>query len=301
MCELLGMSANVPTDLRFSFAGLAQRGGAAGPHRDGWGVSFYETRGCRSFHDPEPAAASPLARVVREYPIKSRIAIAHVRRANRGRVALENTHPFTRELWGRAWTFAHNGQIKGAKKLPCTLYRPIGTTDSEHAFCWLIDQLSLGWNDDPGPRALDKAIDKLFAALRGMGVFNALLSDGRSLYASCSKRLCYLTRRAPFGTASLIDEDMQVDFAAETTPGDIVTIVATRPLTHDEHWLDIPRGATLVLRNGEAQPKHRRQSKAATLRGVASEAPLLSNQVRASRVRRSSSKGLPSAAERDSR
>lgn len=251
MCELLGMSANVPTDLRFSFAGLAQRGGGTGPHRDGWGISFYEKRGVRSFHDPQPSALSPIARLVRDYPIKSRIAIAHVRRANRGRVALENTHPFTRELWGRAWTFAHNGQLRGAKKLPLVRYKPIGTTDSEHAFCWLVDQLGLAYANDPGPAALDAAIEAHFATLRTMGVFNALLSDGRTLYASCSKKLCYLTRRAPFGKATLIDDDLQVDFAAETTPGDIVTIVATRPLTVDETWLDVPRGATLILREGE--------------------------------------------------
>ena len=91
MCELLGMSANVPTDIRFSFAGLARRGGETGPHQDGWGISFYEGRGCRSFHDPEPSARSEIARLLRQYPIKSRIVIAHVRRANRGRVALEAT------------------------------------------------------------------------------------------------------------------------------------------------------------------------------------------------------------------
>jgi hypothetical protein len=33
MCELLGMSANVPTDIRFSFTGLVQRGGETGPQR----------------------------------------------------------------------------------------------------------------------------------------------------------------------------------------------------------------------------------------------------------------------------
>ena len=102
MCELLGMSANVPTDIRFSFAGLARRGGETGPHADGWGIGFYEGRGCRTFHDPEPSARSDLARLLRAYPIKSRIVVAHVRRANRGRVALENTHPFGRELWGPA-------------------------------------------------------------------------------------------------------------------------------------------------------------------------------------------------------
>jgi predicted glutamine amidotransferase len=40
MCELLGMSANVPTDIVFSFTGLMQRGGRTGPHRDGWGIAF---------------------------------------------------------------------------------------------------------------------------------------------------------------------------------------------------------------------------------------------------------------------
>ncbi len=52
MCELLGMSANVPTDICFSFTGLVQRGGGTGPHKDGWGITFYEGKGCRTFKDP---------------------------------------------------------------------------------------------------------------------------------------------------------------------------------------------------------------------------------------------------------
>ncbi|MEC7823511.1 MAG: class II glutamine amidotransferase, partial [Pseudomonadota bacterium] len=47
MCELLGMSANTPTDLCFSFTGLTRRGGETGPHKDGWGVAFYEGKGVR--------------------------------------------------------------------------------------------------------------------------------------------------------------------------------------------------------------------------------------------------------------
>ena len=73
MCELLGMNANVPTDIRFSFAALAKRGGATGPHRDGWGISFYEGRGARMFHDPQPSAQSEIARLLRDYPLKSEI------------------------------------------------------------------------------------------------------------------------------------------------------------------------------------------------------------------------------------
>src|SRR3546814_415285 len=101
MCELLGMSANTPTDICFSFAGLMRRGGQTGPHQDGWGIAFYDGKGCRTFHDPAPSAESEIARFIRSYSIKSRAVVCHIRRANRGRIALENTHPFTRELWGR--------------------------------------------------------------------------------------------------------------------------------------------------------------------------------------------------------
>ena len=71
MCELLGMSANVPTDICFSFTGLVQRGGGTGPHKDGWGITFYEGKGCRTFKDPQPSFQSPIAKLVQEYPITS--------------------------------------------------------------------------------------------------------------------------------------------------------------------------------------------------------------------------------------
>lgn len=251
MCELLGMSANVPTDIRFSFAGLARRGGDTGPHRDGWGIAFYEGRGCRTFHDPEPSALSPLAHLLVRQPIRSRITVAHVRRANRGRVAIENTHPFVRELWGRPWSFAHNGQLGGIGRLPLGRFRPIGTTDSERAFCWLLGEIERRHPQLPAARRLDGLLPELFGRLAELGVFNALMSDGRSLYAHCGKRLSMITRRAPFGRATLIDEDLAVDFSAETTPDDVVTVIATRPLTRDETWTELAVGSTSVLRDGE--------------------------------------------------
>lgn len=101
MCELLGMSANVPTDIVFSFTGLMQRGGRTGPHRDGWGIGFYEGRGLRLFQDPRASSESEVAQLVQRYPIKSEVVIGHIRQANVGKVSLVNTHPFSRELWGR--------------------------------------------------------------------------------------------------------------------------------------------------------------------------------------------------------
>ena len=77
-----------------------------------------------------------------------------------------------------------------------------------------------------------------------------LLSDSTCLYAACSTKLCWLTRSAPFGQASLIDEEMSVDFSRETTPDDVVTVVATQPLTDNEDWECMESGEFQVFRNG---------------------------------------------------
>lgn len=252
MCELMGMSANVPTDVCFSFAGLVQRGGATGPHRDGWGIAFYEGRGFRSFRDPGACAESEVAQLFERCAIKSRVVISHVRQANRGAVALENTHPFSRELWGRYWTFAHNGQLRGARRLPTRFYRPVGTTDSERAFCWMLDQVRARYPTPPRRAGgLMRLLRDVSAALAERGVFNFLLSDSRHLYAHCSTELAWITRRAPFGPARLVDADMEVDFSKETTPDDVVTVVATRPLTGNERWQRLSPGEMAVFDGGE--------------------------------------------------
>ncbi len=252
MCELLGMSANVPTDIRFSFSGLMQRGGRTGPHRDGWGIAFYDGKGCRTFLDPQASAESEIASLVRRYSIKSCSVICHIRQATHGRVCLENTHPFVRELWGRHWSFAHNGRLKGIKRWPLEFYKPIGTTDSEHAFCWILDQLRARFPTPPKrTRALWHAVGELAERVNGLGIFNLLLSDSRCLYGYCSTELAWLTRKAPFGKASLIDTDLTVDFSKETTSKDIVTVIATRPLTRNEEWTVMKRGSLVVFRKGE--------------------------------------------------
>lgn len=58
-----------------------------------------------------------------------------------------------------------------------------------------------------------------------------LLSDGRYVMAFCSTNLFWITRRAPFGVATLLDQDVEIDFQKETTPNDVVTVIATQPLT----------------------------------------------------------------------
>ena len=97
-CQLLGMNAANPTDFTFSWKGFARRGGDTDVHCHGWGIAFYEGRGVRAFHDPEPASSSPIAALVSSYPMKTHNMIAHIRYATQGEVCLENVHPFQREM-----------------------------------------------------------------------------------------------------------------------------------------------------------------------------------------------------------
>lgn len=251
MCELLAMSANTPTSIRFSFTGLVERGGRTAHHGDGWGIGFYEGRQCRLFHDPVSSCESEVARFVRDCEIKSEIVISHIRKANRGRVCLENTHPFTRELWGRSCVFAHNGQLRGIKQWPLRHYCPIGSTDSEHAFCWLLGEIRARFPRMPSrTRSLRHFVAERCGELSELGAFNIVFSDARDLYAHCTSKLCWITRRAPFGEARLRDAEVVVDFGQETTPDDVVSVIATEPLTVNEQWTPMKRRSLLVFRAG---------------------------------------------------
>lgn len=252
MCQLLGMNCNVPTDICFSFAGFRARGGLTDHHRDGWGIAFFEGRGVRVFLDPAPSAHSPVAELVKRYPIRSLNVIAHIRKATQGEIRLENTHPFQRELWGRYWIFAHNGNLKDFAPPLSGRFLPVGSTDSELAFCHILDTLAARFPEGkPTPAQLHAALRALAREIGGLGEFNFLLSDGEWLFAHCSSRLCYIVRRAPFAEAHLADEDLTVDFRRLTGPQDRVAVIATTPLTDNELWTQIPAGNLVAFRDGE--------------------------------------------------
>jgi glutamine amidotransferase len=251
MCELLGMNCNVPTDICFSFTGFQARGGGTGAHGDGWGIAFFEGRGVRLFLDPQASCGSPVAEFVRRYPIRSVNAIAHIRKATQGPTGLENTHPFLRELWGRYWIFAHNGDLADYSPALDGSYLPVGQTDSERAFCHLLQTLKNHFPDAvPGPLALRDVLDDFASNMRRFGTFNFLLSNGDGLFAHRSTDLHYLIRQAPFGAAHLKDEDLTADFAEVTTPDDRVALIATLPLTDNEVWTPLPAECVTLFSDG---------------------------------------------------
>jgi predicted glutamine amidotransferase len=251
MCQLLGMNCNVPTDICFSFRGFHQRGGRTGDHADGFGVAFFEGPGCRMFVDARPAVNSPVAELIANYPIRSQNVIAHIRKATKGEVALVNTHPFMRELWGRYWIFAHNGTLENFHPDFGNHYRPVGTTDSEQALCYLLDTLRLRYPEGQPPLPeLYGTMATLSAEIARYGRFNYILSNGDYLFAHCTDNLTYVLRHAPFATAHLKDQDIEVDFSEVTTPMDRIAVIATEPLTDNETWARFAPGQLLAFHDG---------------------------------------------------
>jgi glutamine amidotransferase len=251
MCQLLGMNCATPTDITFSFTGFAARGGHTDHHADGFGVAFFESKACRVFIDNQPSCKSPVAELIKNYPIKSKNVIAHIRKATQGTTALENCHPFMRELWGRHWIFAHNGDLLDYQPALNGQYQAVGTTDSETAFCHIMQGLRQRFgNIEPPTPELFQAIEELTHEITVHGVFNYLLSNGRSQFAHCSTNLHYIVREWPFNKAHLIDADMTVDFSQTNRQGDCVSVIATKPLTDNEVWTRFEAGQLIMFEQG---------------------------------------------------
>jgi len=239
MCELLGMSARQSTDVNHSLALLRPRGGEIGPHADGWGVAFYEGRAARVFKEPVPAADSRCLAFIADYDFQSDIVIGHIRKANPPRFgrASANTHPFTRELGGRSWVFAHNGKLPGLEMDPRFVsprFRPTGDTDSEHAFCFLMDHVSRAWQggDPLTATQLLEVLGGPIDALSALGELNILLSDGSQLLVFANEKLHQARRTC-------------VERGCEQQ----LTMFATTPLT-DEDWSSVADGRMRVYAGG---------------------------------------------------
>ncbi len=265
MCELLGFSSNHPTRLTLSLEVLSRHGDAKGRNRDGWGAAIYEGRDVSLLREARPAGRSALVKLIETQGPQTVLAISHIRHATQGAVALANTQPFVRELFGRRHTFAHNGNLIGIGELPMFApgrFHPVGETDSEIAFCALLQRLAKIWS--PGnvrPPDLERrlrCISDFAAELRELGPANFLYSDGDTLFAHSHRRrhadgkirapgLCMLQR-----SCGPDDPRLAVSGIDLRGPSRDVVLVASVPLT-DEQWRPLKEGEVVAIARGERQ------------------------------------------------
>jgi len=262
MCELFAMSSRHPATVQLSFEELARHGGLVGPHRDGWGLAYYEGRDAHLFKEAAPAATSASLRFLQEHPFLATTVVSHIRRATQGDRSLENCQPFLRELGGHVHVFAHNGDLVGLAdhpELAADGFRPVGETDSEVAFCALLARMRVAWQEAGGVPPLARRLRLIadFAArLRDLGPANFLYADGDAVFAHAHRRhqgagrgirppglhlLCRRCAAEPGGTAGLA--------VASSTSQDVV-LVASVPLS-DEAWQPLDEGEIVVLASGQ--------------------------------------------------
>ena len=261
MCELLGISSLCSTQLALSFRTLAAHSGGASTTRDGWGVAFYQGNDVALFREPVAASDSPLVQFLHSKGPSTSLATSHIRHATRGERSLANTQPFMRELAGRTHVFAHNGNLPGVESsvnLAFDHYRPVGTTDSEHVFCALLERLRGLWHAaaTPPPLAQRWCVISQFAAdLCKLGPANFLYSDGEVLFAHGHRRIQADGQIAAPGlwlwSCHCVAPDEPVHASGVTVaPGfQEMVLLASVPLT-DEPWRPLGEGELVAVSAG---------------------------------------------------
>ncbi|OGA45266.1 MAG: class II glutamine amidotransferase [Betaproteobacteria bacterium RIFCSPLOWO2_12_FULL_62_58] len=277
MCELLAMSSRRVTRLTISFETLASHGASTNSTRDGWGVAYYGGNDVMLFREPAAAGDSALVRFLETQSPRTALAISHIRRATRGGVALSNTQPFVRELAGRMHVFAHNGDLPGIerrRRLTFARYRPVGTTDSEHAFCALLERVHDLWQSASHVPPLGKrlsAVSQFAAELRRLGPANFLYADGDALFAHGHRRIQPLTGEiAPPGLFVLcrrcIERDQRIEArGVGVGPGyQEVVLIASVPLS-DEKWRALAEGEVIAVSGGHVVSRRSSQRSTSAL------------------------------------
>ena len=130
----------------------------------------------------------------------------------------------------------------------------MGDTDSELAFCWLLQELAKSHAGSPSVAELSLTLRDLVPRIAGHGTFNFLLSNGQALWAHASTNLHYLVREHPFSEVHLRDEDIKVDLAQLNGLEDRLAIVVTEPLTRNENWTRLAPGELVTFVDGSPLP-----------------------------------------------
>ena len=251
MCELLGLCFDQPVRPTVSFACLRPR---SKENPDGWGVACYPDDGPSALvlKQAKKAYRNPLATVVKNGTLpRSRTHVIHIRKRGKAPASHANTHPFSRIIGRREYVFAHNGTLNTAA-LQLTDHQCLGRTDSEHAFCFLLETER---------EALEKANwGRLLDTMRRMnkhGTLNCLLSDGRFLAVyhdlnghpgKDGKGLYFVERTA--SARKMKDKDIRLTINGEGKRAERGFVFATKPLSN-EKWISFSRGGLIVVENGK--------------------------------------------------
>lgn len=183
-----------------------RQGPQKGDHTLGWGLAWYpnDNKACIVAKDPSAKDAATLKGAIDDWEsFRSTVFCCKVRGAASGYTHLE-TQPFSRSFAGQDWLFVHNGDLDKARlkelHMNHSLFlEPLGRTDSELAFCYLLGKIQ-----DYGARILSEieydVLVSWFMELDALGSADMVISDGVTMavfYGSKSESSLYYQRIKP--------------------------------------------------------------------------------------------------------
>ncbi len=262
MCELFAMSSSHPVNVKIALNEFALHGGISGPHKDGWGIAYYDEGDITLIREANSAGNSDWMEFIRDHDIRSTLMLSHIRAATKGGLHLKNTHPFHRELAGRMHTFIHNGTLVDIEKHPglqLGAYRPIGDTDSEYAFCILLDWMQSLWLHSktiPSIPARFEVVSRFARTIDTLGNANFIYADGQTMFVHAHRRPLRNGESGPPGLHVLLrgclpkhPPKVEGLTLARTHHRQSVVLVASVPLT-DEDWYPLKEGEILAIEDG---------------------------------------------------
>jgi glutamine amidotransferase len=254
MCEILALNFNQAVSPTFSFDNFMARS-AFQPH--GWGMAWYSGPEAQIIKSPGQASLSSTARWLQESEaVKSPIILSHLRYATHGAKQPQNTHPFDKQFSRKRWVFMHNGTLSAYKRgLRLKHFFPMGETDSEHTFCYLLDQLRIERKALGNVMPSYDFIESILQQINAYGRFNAVFSDSESLFVYRDEHgyngLQFTQRQWPFSTLLFHDSQTRIDLSAHKNPDMQGIVIASKAQTDGENWQHFEPGRLAVFRNGQ--------------------------------------------------
>lgn len=260
MSNLLLLSFDCPASPSITLNSSSEKGGKTSTAEQGWGFAWYppDESAATVIKDSEDSSGSTLSRVLRDWNrFYSNIFLCNLRGASQ-RLSQQDIQPFSRSFAGKDWVFSHNGEIdKGKQELLDPLgedpiFEPMGKTDSEYVFCWLLERIykhsirslaDLDWN----------VLHAWLRLLNEMGTMNIAFTDGIDMvvYQDASGYNPFYWRRfcPPHGKIPLDFHSAKISIGdARDAYRTFISFVTTD--TNGKEWERMQPGQMLVVRRG---------------------------------------------------
>ncbi|HRC58169.1 MAG TPA: class II glutamine amidotransferase, partial [Kofleriaceae bacterium] len=225
----------------------------------GWGFAWYpeQTSCALVIKDPTSIGENAMTKLLSDWErFESTVFVCHLRGAART-IAEQDTQPFSKSYAGRDFVLAHNGDLFANLETALPLgddptFEPIGSTDSEHAFSWLLTRMRAA-----GVRRLAQVgwatLHEWLRQLDDLGTANFLFTDGVDLCAYRDAEgyngLGWTRVVPPHEHVHIETEDFSLDLDDVHHRGRSFVMVSTRsvgPLPFTE----VVPGQMLVFRRG---------------------------------------------------